>query len=318
MIGRARLRIVLAALIAAARVAHADEGPKASSDQRLVEAREHTKLAVALYQNGSRSAALVEFKRAYELVPNYRVLYNIARIDAELEDYAAAVRTYERFLTEGGSRVPAGRRAEIMAEIARLSPRVAVVEVGVNVEGAGVLVDGTEVARSPLPEPLLLNSGPHTIAATKPPLRMATRSVELVGGDRLSVSLELTPPPEPPRPPPPPRPVAPQAPPPATVPWVGIALTGTFAAGAVVSGLLALDARRDFERELSRTPWSATSTDRARTRMHGFAIATDASAIAAIAVAAVSAYPFVFGRAGKRTSWALYLGPQGASLGGHF
>ncbi|HEU4536879.1 MAG TPA: PEGA domain-containing protein [Polyangiaceae bacterium] len=317
MIGRARLPLALAALLAAA-PARAQPGPKASDAPRLVEAREHTKLAVALYQIGNRPAALVEFKRAYELVPNHRVLYNIARIDAELQDYAAAVRAYEQFLAEGGTQVPAGRRAEVEAELARLATRVATVTVSVNVDGANVLVDGTEAGRSPLAKPLLINAGPHTIVATKPPLRDTTRSIEAVGGDRLALSLELTPPPPPQPQPPPPRP-APPAAPPRSVPWVGVALAGTFAAGAVASGVLALDARRDFERELARTPWSADATDRARTRMHVFAIATDVSAVAAVAAAAITAYPLLFDKpAARQAAWGVRLGPGGVSLNVRF
>ncbi len=100
-------------------------------------------------------------------------------------------------------------------------------------------------------------------------------------------------------------------------PWVGIALTGAFAAGAVTAGLLALDARHDFERELDRFPSSESDVDRARTRMHALGISTDVLAVAALATAAVSAYPFVSRpRRPDAAAWGLRVGPAGATFEG--
>jgi tetratricopeptide (TPR) repeat protein len=326
---RAWLPAALAALLAAASPAGARAEPDPRQGGELDEAREHARRGAARYREGKFAAALAEFQRAYALAPNYRVLYNVGQTQAELQDYAAAVGTLERYLSEGGAQIPQHRRAAVEAEVAKLSARVASVQVQVNVDGADVLIDGTPVGRSPLAGPLRVNAGVRTVAASKPPLVAASRSVQLAGRDQATVALELVPPAEPPdaapapppaaAPTPPPQPQPPPTPAPAT-PWVGIALTGVFAAGATVTGLLTLDARRDFNRELAKFPSSEDDSDRARTRMHALAISTDVLAVAALATAAISAYPFVFRSPAKGTTAALAVrvGPTGVALGGRF
>lgn len=316
---------VLVALLAAA---PAQAEPDARKGRALDEAREHARQGAALYRESDFAAALVEFKRAYALAPNYRVLYNVGQTLAELQDYVAAQLAFERYLGEGGAKIPRQRRAAVEAEVVKLSARVASVRVQINVDDAEVLVDGAPVGRSPLAGPLRLNAGVRTIAASKPPLVSATRSVELAGRDQATIVLELTPPA-------PPSLVSPLPSPPSSTslasastarpgaapatPWVGLALTGTFAAGAVVTGLFTLDARHDFNRELERLPSSEGDVDRARTRMHALAISTDVLAVAALATAAISAYPFVFRRPSNGTAaWSVQVGPTGAAFGARF
>lgn len=323
MSARARLPLLaLAALLAFTPVAHAQTGG-AAKGRPLDEAREHARQGALLYRDGDFAAALVEFKRAYALLPNYRVLYNVAQTHAELQDYAAAIRAFERYLAEGGAKVPRDRRAAVEGELAKLAPRVGTVRVSVNVEDAEVLVDGASVGRSPIAEPLVLNVGTHTFSASKPPLTGPSRSIELAGRDQATVLIELAEPPPPsplasPSPSSPPRAPPPAAPAPGT-PWVGIALTGAFALGATATGLLTLDARHDFKRELDRFPSSESDINGARTRMHVFAISTDVLAVAALASAAISAYPFVFNRSsGHNAAWGVRVGPTSLVLDARF
>ena len=67
----------------------ADADPRAEASKRF-------RRGVKLYNDGDFVAALIEFKRAYELEPNYRVLYNLGQTSRELKDYAAALRAYEQ------------------------------------------------------------------------------------------------------------------------------------------------------------------------------------------------------------------------------
>ena len=61
---------------------------------------------VELYQDEAYRAALIEFERAYEISPDYRLLYNIGGTKLQLQDFLGAARAYERYLTEGGDEVP--------------------------------------------------------------------------------------------------------------------------------------------------------------------------------------------------------------------
>src|SRR3954465_9847176 len=96
--------------------AHA-ETPTAAS---VEEARQHYKRGVDLYGEANYTAALIEFRRAYEIAPNFSVLYNIGQIHYQLHDYADSLRTFQAYLSEGGNKVPSARRTEVEREVAYL------------------------------------------------------------------------------------------------------------------------------------------------------------------------------------------------------
>jgi tetratricopeptide (TPR) repeat protein len=57
---------------------------------------------VSFFRRHLYQEALVEFQRAYQLSPNYRVLYNIARTAGLLKNHALALESFQRYLEEGG------------------------------------------------------------------------------------------------------------------------------------------------------------------------------------------------------------------------
>src|SRR5688500_5179247 len=79
------------------------------SESQKAEAGAHFNSGVALYQEQAFRAALVEFERAYEIAPDYRLLYNIGQTKLRLQDYLGAVQSYETYLTEGGASIPPER-----------------------------------------------------------------------------------------------------------------------------------------------------------------------------------------------------------------
>ena len=94
---------ILVALLSFSSLAHAD-----SKDA----ARSHFEHGVELYREGDFRAALIEFQRAYEASPNYKVLYNLGQTNLELQDYAGALKALRGYLEGGGGAVPAARRTK--------------------------------------------------------------------------------------------------------------------------------------------------------------------------------------------------------------
>jgi tetratricopeptide (TPR) repeat protein len=287
------------------------------------EGRLRFKRGVELFKEGDFRAALVEFKRAYEVAPSYRILYNLGQTSYELQDYAGALVAFERYLKEGGAELPADRRAEVEAEVKKLQGRVAYLTIEVNEPGALISVDDVQIGTSPLKEPLLVSAGQRRVAASRPPLLPASQLIELAGGDRTKLHLELVnptvrSPSVPPSLPPASSSQAPAAtPPPAPPPppssaglWLGLGATVLLTGGAVTTGLLARSAQQDRDRELGRLPGDRSKIDSLADRAKTLALASDIMSGLALVGAGVTVY-FAVRPGGTTTA---RVSPGGASL----
>jgi hypothetical protein len=268
---------------------------RAQEPAAQAEGRQHFRRGVDFFKEGDYRAALIEFKRAYELAPNYKVLYNLGQTSLELQDYASALRSFEKYLNDGGKEIAAARRTQVEAEVDRLKKRVARVEITTNVPDAEVFVDDVSVGRTPL-APVAVSAGRRKFSATKGGIT-ATRAVDLAGGDTTTIQLEIvepvaptptpvTPPmrtPEPTRTPartdtPRAPALAPTPPPPEpsnTGLWLGITATGALAAGAVATGIFALSAKKDFDSTVARFGVDAQTVSDARSKTRTLALVTD-------------------------------------------
>jgi PEGA domain len=176
--------------------APAAEAPAAPTPEVVAEAKQRFDRGLDLYSEGEYPLALIEFTRAYELVANYRVLYNIGQVGIQLGQYANARRALEEYAQKGGNTLSADRRAGIAKDLEMLERRTAFIEITVNVPGAEVLVDDVVMGKSPLSPALLVDAGVHRIAVRKSGYIQRTSQVTLAGGDRQTLPLSLDPQPE--------------------------------------------------------------------------------------------------------------------------
>jgi hypothetical protein len=230
----------------------------APSEEAKREASGHFRRGVELYQEGAFRAALVEFQRAYDIAPDYRLLYNIGQAQLQVQDYLGASRSYETYLAEGGSQIAAERRTEVESALGALRERVARLAIRVNLDGAEVFVDDQKVGLSPLPSTVSVNVGRHRVYARTTDGVEAERILDVAGGDLAEVSVELIPKVVQP-------PIAVAAPLPveakreplsrkkrAAIGMWGVALaTGV---GAIVTGVLASGKSDDLQKELDKKP----------------------------------------------------------------
>ncbi len=256
----------------------------ASAAPKWVEADERFRRGVQLYNETNFSAALVEFQRAYDIDPKYQVLYNIAETYYQLQDYANALKTYQRYLQEGGNKIAAKRRKDVETEIEKLTKRVAMLTITTSEPGATVSVDDVVVGKTPL-EPLSVSAGRRKITATLAGRIPVTETVDLAGGDQKTLQLVIAALPAPLVAKPEPKPT------PSIVPQViSWSATGALAAGAVVTGVLALGASSDLEAELVRFPGDADALASAQDKAFNLGLATDILIGASVAAAALSVY----------------------------
>jgi hypothetical protein len=262
------------------------------------EARSHFTRAVELFKEADFRAALIEFQRAYDAAPNYKVLYNLGQTSLELQDYAGALKAFRGYLDGGGSQIPAARRAQVEADLKKLDSRVARVEVTVNVEGADVSVDDVVVGRSPLREPVLVGAGRRKVVVAKAGMASVTRVIDVAGGDKSRVTIELVEPPTntvttqivtaPPssgeKTAPPPEPARTVSGP-STAFYVSLSATGALVVGAGVLGGIALAQYSTYQSRVGQLGVQQSDVVDARNQTRGFALATDIVGGVAIAAA---------------------------------
>lgn len=277
-------------------IAAAQSGAKtAAAADPSIEASERFQRGVKLYKALDFAAALVEFKRAYELDPNYRVLYNLGQTSRELRDYAAALVAYERYLEEGGAQIQGLRRKEVEKALEELRQRVGTVTFSIDVEGAEVFVDDVAIGVSPIQRALTVNVGQRIFSATKLGHAPARRAIEIAGRDSVEIKLELpnlateTPTGETPpalQPPPPPRDPPVDA-------LVALGLTGASGVAAAVLGGVTLSAQADLDDALGSFPGDPAAIEDAQGRTRSMAIATDVMLGVTAAGAATTVVLFV-------------------------
>src|SRR5262249_56444174 len=114
---------------------------------------------IDLYKAGDFGAALAEFKRAYDLVPSYKILYNLGQVSYQRHDYAAALRYFRQYLADGDDTVPDDRRHEVSGAIVDLEQRVGRLQIESGDEGAEVFVDDVLIGTTPLGALTGVNAG---------------------------------------------------------------------------------------------------------------------------------------------------------------
>ncbi|MBI4510122.1 MAG: PEGA domain-containing protein [Deltaproteobacteria bacterium] len=186
--------IFLAALLLLTLGRAAPIGAAEPEERVRQEAATRFERGVKLFEAGDFSAALAEFEAIYRLTGRYEVLYNVGVTQKKLFRYGDAVRTLERYLADGGARIPPARRSEVESELAEVRALVAEVIVKVPGPPAQVEVDGRDVGTTPLAHPILVGPGKHALKASRAGEVPAEKMIDVVSGARVEVELAPSPP----------------------------------------------------------------------------------------------------------------------------
>ncbi len=159
------------------------------AESKLDEAKRHFLKGKELYDDGDLAGALNEMERSYAAASNFKLLYNIGQIQAQQQNYSAALKNFRQYLVDGGAEVTDARRAEVLKEIDKFRTRVAELTV-LTPDGAEVTVDDVVVGKAPLGGPVVVNIGKRKVAASLPNHVPATKIVDVVGLEAVTVSLQ--------------------------------------------------------------------------------------------------------------------------------
>lgn len=282
----------LALCVAAAPMHEVQAGPR--TDQ----ASERFERGVELYRAGDVRAAIIEFKRAYSIDPNFRLLFNIAQASAELQDYVAAYRYYERYLKEGQQELSDDRKSLVEAEIARMSSYLGRIKLNLAATDATVLVDGVQVQPQEVEQgEILVGAGRRTLAVTAPGYQRFETILDVAGKDELSVDVDL-------------QSLSPAqgaqlVPAKADVAartdaapvkkgmgpvfWAGVGTTAAFGLVTIALGYVTKSAERTNRRVVEQVPTTQAEIDQSARNLRGLALTTDVSLGLTAVAAAVTA-----------------------------
>jgi hypothetical protein len=162
-----------------------------AEEPRVEEARERFRRGIGFYQEGDYRLALIEFERAYELVPSYRVLFNIGQVAISLGQFARARIALERYLGEGGAGIDDARRESVQRDLEMLGRRTATIELRAVSPEAEVLIDDRPLADYRVGDTIVLDAGEHRVRVVQKKYLPGERRFTLAGGENLVLAIEL-------------------------------------------------------------------------------------------------------------------------------
>ena len=153
----------------------------------------HFARALELVDQSDFQGALQQFKDAYAAKPHFAVWYNIAQAHISLGQLPEALETLGRYLREGQGQIPSEKRLHVEAQIKTLEAFLGELEITTEPAGALLTVDGREIGRTPLAEPIRLAAGTHKIAASLDSRPTVERTVSIGLRRHHEVVLQLPP-----------------------------------------------------------------------------------------------------------------------------
>jgi hypothetical protein len=274
----------------------------AQQPKNVEEGRVRFARGIELYKEGDFHAALAEFRAAFATAPSFRIHYNLGQTLYQLQDYAGAVRAFDQYLSEGGSKIEPDRRKDVEADLAKLRPRVARLTFVVNVPSAELTIDdqpsGPAQGRQHL-----VSEGRRRISVTASGYQTETRVVDLAGAQRVDLTFEL-------------KPIGGAAVPTGdgrasrvepertersrTPFYIGLVATGALGAATGVTAIIAASKHSTFEKAL-RSPDDQGAIADARSSTRSAALVADILGLATVLSAGLTVVAFVV-TSGKESS----------------
>ena len=145
-----------------------------------------------LFHDKEFAAAADEFRRANELRPNWKLLYNIGQSEAAAKRFGLAVEAFEKYLVLGGDEIESTRCDELLEEIRKFREIVGALEIKAEA-GLLIIVDDTERGTTPLSGPILIAAGiEHHVAAMRDDTPVFEQRLRVNGEQQKILEIQTT------------------------------------------------------------------------------------------------------------------------------
>ncbi|HUS63196.1 MAG TPA: PEGA domain-containing protein [Kofleriaceae bacterium] len=187
----ARFVIALAVLLSFAGAARAQGGGgagKAKAVELLGSGDKKLARGQKLYEKGDIEKALAEYEGAladyqgaYEAFPDPKIYFPIAQAEQRLGRFVDALQHYQQLLEEGKD-VAGALKTQVQRELIEVKKNLAAVVIETQPEGALVLIDGSQVAKTPMDQPVFVEPGAHGLTVKLEGFKTVERKVDLAMG----------------------------------------------------------------------------------------------------------------------------------------
>jgi len=183
----------LAFLMGHAPVQPAPTGRAVASPEALSQACTVAERAQGLADARHPAAALVEWRRAFELSADPTLLLEIGRLEREVGHAALATHAFESFLAQADGRVTEPRRLLVARQLQAASTNTARLVVQTNVQGALVELepDRGVATGSGFVVNVLVDAGERRLGFSKPGFETRTLLLSLEPGETRTLRIDL-------------------------------------------------------------------------------------------------------------------------------
>lgn len=170
-----------------------DAAVASDDEQKRNEAKERFLRGLELAAQDNWDAALVEFLTSRELFPTRVALSNIPISLRHLKRYAEAIEAYAELDQKFGAALGPEDRKRMEDAVAELRTFVGELEVTSDRPGSTVVIDGQQRGTTPLPAPLVVNAGTHSVRVLREGFESFETQIPVAGKQRKSVAARLRP-----------------------------------------------------------------------------------------------------------------------------
>lgn len=169
-------------------------GPAVTSESMLDSPEYRAAIADAVneFRVGNWAEAKTLFREAHRLYPNARTLRGLGIVAFELRQYVEAMTLLQQALVDQRKPLDAGQRREAADQIARAERFVARLALQLAPANATVTVDGEAGSFNDQHE-LLVAAGERAVLVSAPGYESQTKRIEVEGGMRYGLVLQLVP-----------------------------------------------------------------------------------------------------------------------------